>query len=380
MALVAAAAVLWASYGLAHDMLTVSDAQSGWMGSPSLRGVAAIPTRDFQISDGKLPGELPPTNKPDVVGAFRFICGPGQILPDDPVVYPGQPGRSHLHQFYGNLSANAHSTYDTLRAAGKSTCSGPDKALNRSAYWMPAMLDGKGNVIRPDYVTVYYKRYPRTSAECTNSAFSKGCVSIPNGLRMIAGRNMLQLAAPPSGAFHFTCTKPTGQTAGKGSYRTMTAALAICAPGWQLTTALDFPSCWDGIHLDSPDHRSHVGYARYVAGGQACPRDKPYFMPTFRLFASYSILEGEDVQLWRLSSDAMAPSDAPGSTLHGDYFEGWDPAAKAEWTDNCIDKQMSCFGGNLGDGFVLKGAQGPLWGFKTAQDRLVPIESLPHRM
>lgn len=354
--------------------------QSGWIASPSLGGVAPIETSDFRSEEGKSPSALPRTNKPDEVGAFRFICAPGQVLPDDPIVFPNEPGRSHLHQFYGNLAANAYSSYATLRRAGKSSCSGPDQALNRSAYWMPAMLDGKGHVIRPDYVTVYYKRFPKNSPECTSGVFSKGCVPIPNGLRMIAGRDMLKLSAPPTGGFHFSCTKSTGQTAGKGAYRTMSEALAVCSPGWQLTLALDFPSCWDGVHLDSPNHRSHVGYARYVTGGQACPKDKPYFMPTFRLFSSYSVMEGDDVSLWRLSSDAMAPNDAPGSTLHGDYFEGWDPATKAEWTDNCIDKLLSCQGGNLGDGFVLKGAQVPPWGWHTAPERLIPVPPLSHTM
>lgn len=356
-----------------HD---VRDGQGGWMRSPSLGGVVAISTADFKVAEGKARGALPPTNKPDNVGAFRFICGPGQILADDPIVFPNQPGRSHLHQFYGNMSANADSTYETLRRRGKSSCSGPDQALNRSAYWMPAMLDGKGNVIRPNYVTVYYKRFPKDSPECTKGAFSKGCVAIPNGLRMIAGRDMLNLRAPSTGGFHFSCTKASGETAGTGSYKTIAGALAVCTPGWQLTLSLDFPSCWDGMHIDSPDHRSHIGYARYVPGGQACPKSHPYFMPSFKLSASYSVLEGDDVQLWRLSSDAMAPNDPPGSTLHGDYFEGWDPATKEEWTDNCIDKLLSCQGGNLGDGFILNGAQVPPWGWKTAPDRLVPIASL----
>ena len=353
---------------------------AGWIASPFSDGVQSIRTTDFDPAAGKAAGDLPGSNAPDDVGAFRFICGPGQILADDPIVFPGQPGRSHLHQFYGNTSANAHSTYESLRARGKSTCSGPDQALNRSAYWMPAMLDGKGNVVRPNYVTVYYKRFPKSSHECTSSLFSKGCVTIPNGLRMIAGRDMSKLSAPPTGGFSFSCTKPTGQTAGKGAYRTMAEALAVCAPGWQLTLVLGFPSCWDGVHIDSPDHRSHVGYARYVPGGRACPKDKPYFMPAFTLTAAYSVVEGDEVGLWRLSSDAMAPNDPPGSTLHGDYFEGWDPTAKEEWTDNCIDKLLSCTGGNLGDGFILKGAQVPPWGWKTAPERLVPLPAVSHTM
>ena len=110
-------------------------------------------------------GHVAAENSQDVVGAFRFICGAGQVSYDDPIVYPGQPGKSHLHQFYGNTLADANSTFASLRASGDSTCNniGNGTAANRSAYWMPAMLDGKGHVVVPDYVQVYYKREPDNS-------------------------------------------------------------------------------------------------------------------------------------------------------------------------------------------------------------------------
>ena len=115
---------------------------------------------------------IPASAAPDVVGAFRFVCSAGQLLHDDPIVYPGQPGKSHLHQFFGNTGANASSTYASLRKSGQSTCMSP---LNRSAYWMPAMLDGKGNVVRPDHVTIYYKRRPASDPKCS--------LPKPSGLR-----------------------------------------------------------------------------------------------------------------------------------------------------------------------------------------------------
>ena len=106
----------------------------------------------------------------DVVGAFRFICTAGQVLPDDPIVFPGQPGKSHLHQFYGNEAANAFSTYASLRAGGQSTCNRGPFAANRSAYWMPAMLDGAGNVVKPGFVSIYYKRRPAADPKCSLSS------------------------------------------------------------------------------------------------------------------------------------------------------------------------------------------------------------------
>ena len=149
-----------------------------------------------------MPNPNPPSEN---VGAFRFLCGPGQLSYDDPIVYPGQPGKAHLHQFYGNMSANAYSTFASLRAGGSSTCGSPSaNPANRSAYWMPALLDGKGNVIQPDTVDLYYKRTPKSAADCTNGVRMKACAGIPNGLRFIFGYDM-QAGRPGETSFGFYC-------------------------------------------------------------------------------------------------------------------------------------------------------------------------------
>src|ERR1041385_3932580 len=41
---------------------------------------ASIIPSNFDISTELLPANMPPSNSPDVVGAFRFICNAGQIL------------------------------------------------------------------------------------------------------------------------------------------------------------------------------------------------------------------------------------------------------------------------------------------------------------
>src|SRR5436190_14331332 len=121
-----------------------------------LLAAAAIPTAandgeraiasNFDVSQSLRPswgeGSIPKSAAPDVVGAFRFVCTAGQVLPDDPIVYPGQPGKSHLHQFYGNEDANAHSTLVSLRAKGTSTSNCAPLPVNRSGYWMLALLSG----------------------------------------------------------------------------------------------------------------------------------------------------------------------------------------------------------------------------------------------
>jgi hypothetical protein len=320
---------------------------------------------NFDINSELVDVAVPGSNAPDTLGAFRFICLPGQILPDDPIVYPGQPGKSHLHQFYGNTSANANSTYESLRTTGDSTCMTP---LNRSGYWMPALLDGRGNVVRPDYVTIYYKRYPASSWQCTDGRVAKGCVALPNGLRFIMGRDMLNLSAPPTGNFHFLCDNNTG------SWPTLQQALAVCSAGHHLDAVVDAPTCWDGKNLDSPDHRSHVAYmVDSHMGYPKCPDTHPYIIPGFVLGANYLIVAGEDTSGWKFSSDDMAPNEPAGSTFHADWFGAWDNTVMAMWTDNCINKLLNCSSGVLGNGKMLKQSYPFTW---TANPRLVPLSTI----
>jgi hypothetical protein len=314
---------------------------------------------------------------PDNVGAFRFICTAGQIRADDPIVYPNQPGRSHLHQFFGNTEANASSTYDSLRKTGQSTCMSP---VNRSAYWMPAMLNGRGMVIRPDHVTIYYKRRPASSPACQQ--MGKACIPLPNGLRYVFGFNMQNPASAPTGAFHFRC-------AGAGAldtshFKDIVSAAVVCPPGARLGAVVDSPSCWDGTNLDSPDHRSHLAYPSYGWWGYLkCPTTHQFIIPRFTMGAWYGTDDTLDrsgtwepgkTVTWHLSSDVVPGSlpSRPGSTFHADWFGAWDPTVQATWTENCIDKMLNCSAGDLGNGQRIR----QTWPFSwTANPRLVPIPS-----
>ncbi len=340
---------------------------------------ATIVPSNFDIASELVPAAIPGSAAPDVVGAFRFICSAGQLRYDDPIVYPGQPGRSHLHQFYGNTSANAHSTYQSLRGEGQSTCMSP---LNRSAYWMPAMLDGRGNVVRPDYVTIYYKRRPASDPKCdpARDARAEGiCVPLPNGLKFVFGFNMLDPAATRTGALYYNCS---GRGATPGHYPDIVAAAKYCPTGAQLGAIINAPTCWDGKNLDSPDHRSHVAYASYGWWGYLkCPSTHPYVIPSFTMGAWYTVddtldrsgtWEAGKTVTWTLSSDVATgmPPSRPGTTFHADWWGAWDNLVMSMWMDHCINKLLNCSAGNLGNGKAMKQFAGFSW---TANPRLVPV-------
>lgn len=319
---------------------------------------------------------LPPSSAPDVVGAFRFLCGPGQLSYDDPIVYPKQPGKAHLHQFFGNIEANAHSTYETLRKSGDSTCM---NALNRSAYWMPAMLDGKGNVVRPDHVAIYYKRRPKSDPFCTSAA--KGCVGIPRGLRFIFGWDQSrpdQEQPENASKFNFKCVQ--GDHPVTESFPDMVEVAKVCGAGQRLMAVIATPQCWDGVNLDSPNHRSHLADMQRGASTNwqnRCPDTHPWIIPQFTMGVSYSIVVGDQPQLWHLSSDLMLPPDRrrPGSTFHSDYFEGWEDRIRLRWEAGCLDGMLNCSDGDLGDGQIMM--RGRYYPSDGVSPRLVAIPSRP---
>ena len=333
--------------------------------SPSLLGEVSIAS-EFDINSKLIPAPIPASAAPDVVGAFRFICTAGQLLKDDPIVYPGQAGASHLHQFYGNTGAKASSTYSSLRKSGQSTCMSP---LNRSAYWMPAMMDGRGNVVRPDHIQIYYKRRPKSDPKCSLTSGDPkaegNCVDLPNGLKFVFGYDMVTGKAP-TGSTYFNC-KGTG--ADPGHFATIPATIGNCVLGGQLGAVIKAPDCWDGKNLDSPNHRDHMAYSGYGTWGyRKCPSTHPYVVPGFTLQAWYTIAPGDDLKLWKLSSDDMRPDLPHGSTFHADFFMAWDPTIKQMWHDNCINKMLSCSAGDLGNGKMLKMFAGFNW---YASPRLV---------
>lgn len=300
-------------------------------------------------------GEIARSGSPEQVGAFRFLCTPSHNAYDDPIVFPGQPGRAHLHTFFGNTNANAHSTYQSLRTTGDSTC---NNLLNRSAYWVPAMMTPAGKVVMPHHIAVYYKRRPSTDPYCTREAIA--CISLPRGLRYVFGYNMAN--PTPNPPIDYICEN--GNTPSK-SYKNIPEVAKACPTGASIIAHVTAPSCWNGRDLDSVDHHSHMAYVSSGSWGyEKCPATHPYVIPTFTLAIAYVIDESLDhsgdtspnAKTWYLSSDRMPgmPWQTPGTTLHADWFGAWDDSVMKMWTENCINLLLSCAGGDLGNGQQLK--------------------------
>lgn len=258
--------------------------------------------------------------------AFRMFCEFSHLAYDDPIVYPGQTGASHLHVFFGNTGANAGSSYSSLRTSGDSTCDGGP--LNRSAYWMPAVFDQAGAVVVPDDIEVYYK--------AENASNPSQVQEFPNGLRMIGG------SPGPAATWGWGCDSGLNKE------------IPSCGSG-RLTATVRFPYCWDGQNLDSADHRSHMAYGTNNTWG-SCPASHPVHLPEITELFHWNNASGSGN--WYLASDraGMITPAPDGSTLHADWFGAWEDSIESRFVQNCLRGSRSASNGNLCDGQQLRPA------------------------
>jgi hypothetical protein len=240
-------------------------------------------------------------------GEFVARCPTSHILFDDPIVFPNEPGRSHLHLFFGATDVNA-STVDTCDLFESDTTCSPKADI--TSYWMPALFDPNGNVIPIKRATFYYQT--RFLEDTSNIQ------PLPNGLKIIAGDAKATGPVEPRVA-HWGC-----QGEGVSDHN-----IVQCAPGNpNLEAYIRFPECWDGVNLDSPDHKSHMSYA--VSG--SCPDSHPVPVPLIEFKILYDTRGGPGFSI----------ASGPGYTLHADVFVAWQPGEQEWRVINCLRQQTKC--------------------------------------
>lgn len=237
---------------------------------------------------------------------FVSMCTFSHRNTDDPIVYPGQPGRSHDHTFIGNDTTNAFSAVATMRG-GTSSCR---RAGDTAAYWAPTLIGPSGQAIEPRAATVYYRR--RTLAPLQ---------AFPDGFRMIAGNSR---ATSPQGLM------VTSWNCGPQAGVRPAANVPTCPDADRRGLALhvQFPDCWDGINLDSPDHQSHMAYS--IRG--RCPADHPVALPAIQLNLRYPTAGGPGLVL-------SAGGQFSG---HADFFNAWNQQELQRLVNRCLNGLRHC--------------------------------------
>ena len=238
----------------------------------------------------------------------RFVtkCDFTHSLPDDPIVHPKMPGASHQHDFFGNTTTDAFSKVGSLTKGG-TTCL---DQFDKSGYWVPS-LKVDGVTVPPTFANVYY--------QAANKPFAT-IKTIPKGLKVVAGNAM---ATAPQGL------KITSWNCGAQEESIDESETPPTCPSPTLTLHVNFPDCWNGKKLDSPDHKSHLAY--HGANG-VCPTGYPVPIPRVRVNVHYKSTGGPGVAL----------SSGGQYSGHADFFNAWNPKELKRLVKTCINAGITC--------------------------------------
>ncbi len=248
---------------------------------------------------------------------FQANCAVTHTAPDDPIVYPGQPGKSHDHTFMGNTTTNAGSTTASLYG-GSTTCKAPADA---SAYWMPSLYKGDKKILPVGPQVIYYK------AGVTDYTSVR---PFPKGLRFVVGD-------PLQSAQQFRDHKGfvEGWECGDSFFNVDFPASCPSRPDVQLNIRFQAPSCWDGKYLDTPDHKSHMAYPVVKPGtnDNMCPASHPVALPMIEFKMAFPV--NGDMSEVRLASGR-------GYSFHYDFFNAWEERTLKALVDHCVVGGLQC--------------------------------------
>jgi hypothetical protein len=247
------------------------------------------------------------------VGQFVLRCPYSHSLMDDPIVFPGQPGGSHRHDFFGNTGVNASSTFGSM-LAGETTCRVPS---DTAGYWTPtAFLDGVQ--VRPTVMRIYYLGPATGTLE-----------TIPPGLQIVGGNKD---ATSPAENPHVTWY--CGQTKDVATPRRDTPY--DCTPWAQypfvdgIVAVIDFPSCWNGTGLRPED-------VTYPVSG-TCPSGFGHIIPKLSERVHFGVMDPLALD----GSLAFTLSSGPWYTLHADFWNTWQQERLDQLVADCLVAKAHC--------------------------------------
>ncbi|MGV9311638.1 DUF1996 domain-containing protein [Streptomyces sp. NPDC003691] len=285
------------------------------------------------LSAAALPEAVPePRPGPDAAtGSWTVECGRnerGHYNTDNVVTSPGLVGGAHhTHDYVGNTTTDARST-DASLAAGSTTCAG---GTDRSTYFWPVLrrLDregadarahggGKhgntGEILVPASVRIEYRGHPYSRV-----------LPHPAGLRMITGDPVAATTTDENVRARWGCSDRPGR---------FTTKYPRCSEGSELTRTLTFPSCWNGLHPDSDNHRSHIVHP---AASGACP-PATFPVPELRITLAYDRPDGR-----QFAVDSFPEQRRDPRTDHAMYVGSLPEKVRAEMA-GCINEGRHCRG------------------------------------
>jgi hypothetical protein len=244
-------------------------------------------------------------------GQFVVECAFDSFRADDPIVRPGEPGGSHLHQFFGAVDVSVASTYEGL-VSGATTCG---QQADTASYWSPALVDADGDVVVPLGSVAYYRAGPDVDPSQV--------VPFPPGFMMVAGDHAAVEPQPLS---------VVGWSCSTGARRDIRPVDCEHAPSLRMTVT--FPDCWNGADVRSPIVPMPSRHVAYSAAGE-CPASHPVHIPQLQFAIDFPPQPAEDLAALALSSGDI-------SSGHADFWNAWNQDKFDREVTQCIQRDLPC--------------------------------------
>ncbi|KAF2877646.1 secreted protein [Massariosphaeria phaeospora] len=216
----------------------------------------------------------------------------------DPIVFPGQHNKSHLHSFYGSDAV----TIDTKTSAElQSGCTAAENPNDLSVYWTPTVLYQKGSTWEPVPVSRFSAYY--------SLGDTKAEVPIPQNLQMVAGNAQAQTADTMVAEAHseWFCEGSDGGPLDKNGFPSKACTT-------HLQQLLYFPNCVDTTTLKTAYKAGRPGaYKACPAGTKA--------MPQLRFSIRYDVRKALPGG-WS-GTAPLQLACGPAHCSHGDFINGW---------------------------------------------------------
>ncbi|KAI0414341.1 WSC domain-containing protein [Xylaria grammica] len=251
----------------------------------------------------------------DVYDTFTVNCNRLTTQRRDPILSFGSPTSDHVHAVVGGTNFKADTTNEDAINSKATTC---DKILDNSIYWVPQLYhindDGRYELVTHIGSSIYYQNRAcdyeegRTSCPSIKTNFA---AALPAGLRMLSGDKDLRTfnqSDITQRAINHHCVGPVDE-------ETNSLPVAHCNI---IRAQVTFPPCWDGINLDSDDHKSHMAFpAIGEFHGGVCPKSHP--IAVIQLFFEFNF----DTAKYTDRNFVFAQGDKTGYGFHGDFINGW---------------------------------------------------------
>lgn len=187
--------------------------------------------------------------------------------------------------------------------AASTTCK---LSTDKASYWTPSLRAPDGSLVKPIGMQIYYSNRPHEYGTTR---------SFPANFRLIAG-GPLSGGAPRA---YWNCLSHDDVV--RLNY------IPDCGRSG-LRMNLTWPNCWDGVHLDSANHRSHVVYPVH----DRCPATRPVKIPQLRTRVWFPVIPNSSEA--RLVDGNVIP--------HADFWNTWNQTALIRLVRNCLHQGSGC--------------------------------------